>query len=221
MRAPLVTLITAAEVMPEADLFARLAALAALPPALRGRFAVQLRDPQLPASALHALGRRLREATAALGAPLFVNDRLDLAVLLGAEGVHLGGRSVSIEDARAFLGPDAFVSVACHSPGDVARAAAAGADAALLSPIFATPGKGRPIGLTALREARRLLIAAGSTAALIALGGVDAPSAPACLAAGADGVAAIRADPAAVLARLSGGESTQRREDAKTQKDKS
>lgn len=202
MRAPLFTLITATSAVPEPDLLARLAGLAALPPEVRARVAVQLRDPELPPRALLALGRRLREATAAMGAALLVNDRLDLALLLGADGVHLGRRSVALADARALLGDAVFVSVACHDLADVDRAAAAGADAVVLSPIFASPAKGPPLGPGALRAARARLDQIPRPAALLALGGVDAGTAPACLAAGADGVAAIRADPAAVLAAL-------------------
>jgi thiamine-phosphate pyrophosphorylase len=194
MRPPLLTLITAIDVVPEPLLLARLAALSVLPAELRARVAVQLRDPELSGRALHALGARLREATAALGAALVVNDRIDLAILLGADGVHLGRRSVGIADARALLGPEAFISVACHDLDDVARAAGHGADAAVLSPIFATPGKGPPLGVAALGEARRRIAAAARPVSLIALGGVDAATAPVCLAAGADGVAAIRAD---------------------------
>ncbi|WP_437594516.1 thiamine phosphate synthase [Sorangium sp. So ce1000] len=194
MLTPRLTLITQSADVPEPVLLARLSAFGALPREARARVAVQLRDPELSGAALHALGRRLRDATAALGASFLVNDRLDLALLLGADGVHLGRRSVAVADARALLGAGAFVSVACHGVDDVLRAAEAGADAAVLSPIFATPGKGPPLGLEALREARARLDAASRGVALVALGGVDAASAPACLAAGADGVAAIRAD---------------------------
>lgn len=202
MLPPLLTQITALDLLPEATLLDRLAALSVFPAEIRARVAVQLRDPELSGGALYALGARLREATAAVGASLVVNDRLDLALLLGADGVHLGRRSVSIADARALLGAPTFVSVACHDLDDVARAAEAGADAVVLSPIFATPGKGPPLGLDALRAARRLLAAGGEGAALIALGGVDAGSAAACLDAGADGVAAIRADLGAALPAL-------------------
>ncbi|WP_437663237.1 thiamine phosphate synthase [Sorangium sp. So ce1182] len=194
MLTPRLTLITQTADVPEPVLLARLSAFGALPPEDRARVAVQLRDPELSGAALHALGRRLRDATAALGASLVVNDRLDLALVLGADGVHLGRRSAGVADARALLGDGVFVSVACHSVDEVLRAAEAGADAAVLSPIFATPGKGPPLGPEALREARARLAAAPRGVALLALGGVDAASAPACLAAGADGVAAIRAD---------------------------
>src|SRR5580692_12541103 len=126
---PLVVQITDAAVLPEPALFARLAALAALPAAVRARFAVQLRDPGLSGRALHDLGARLREATRALGAALVVNDRLDLALALGAEGVHLGRRSVAVADARALLPSGTWISVACHGVGEVVQAALDGADA--------------------------------------------------------------------------------------------
>lgn len=205
MLIPRWTQITASTGAPEPVVLERVAALAALPLEARARAAVQLRDPELSGRELHALGRRLRDATAALGASFVVNDRLDLALVLGADGVHLGRRSVGVADARALLGAGVFVSVACHSVDEVLRAADAGADAAVLSPIFASPGKGPPLGLEALREARARLSQASRSVAIIALGGVDAVAAPACLAAGADGVAAIRADLRGALPALLAG----------------
>jgi thiamine-phosphate pyrophosphorylase len=191
---PRVLQITARGVLPETDLFARLGALAGLPPAARACFAVQLRDPELTARALLDLGVRLRETTRALGAALVVNDRLDLALAIGADGVHLGRRSVTVEDARALLPAGAWISASCHDLADVVRAAEDGADAAVLSPIFASPGKGRALGVEALHQARAALDARSSATSLVALGGVDAENAAACFAAGAGGVAAIRAD---------------------------
>jgi thiamine-phosphate pyrophosphorylase len=196
---PRVLQITAAAALPEAVLFARVAAVAALPEAARRAFAVQLRDPELPARALLDLGARLRAATRAAGAGLVVNDRLDLARALGADGAHLGRRSVTVADARALLGDGAWISVACHSVDEVVRAAGEGADAAVLSPIFPSPGKGAPLGVPALAAAREALAARGLRAQIVALGGVTAESAGACFAAGADAVAAIRADLGPVL----------------------
>lgn len=184
---PRVVQITSSAVLPEPELLARVRAVASAP-----GFAVQLRDPELPARALLALGARLREA----GARLIVNDRLDLALALRAEGVHLGRRSVSVADARALLGPGVWICVACHDRDDALRAADAGADAVTLSPIFASPGKGRPLGLAALRA---LSVALPPRLRILALGGIDEGNAAACLAAGAHGVALIRADPRAVL----------------------
>ena len=102
-----------------------------------------------------------REVLRALGAMLIVNDRLDLAAALRADGIHLGRSSVQIDEARAFLGPRVFVSVACHTVEEVAAAAEKGANAALLSPIFFSPGKGPPLGPAALSEAKELLLARG------------------------------------------------------------
>jgi thiamine-phosphate pyrophosphorylase len=174
--------ITDLAVCPLDELETRLAWL--LASAEPGSVAVQLRDPELSAADRLALGHRLRRLTRDHEKYLMVNDRLDIAVLVRADGVHLGERSVRPEDARAALLPSAWISRACHDP---AEAAPRDADAVVLSPIVA-PRKGRPaLGLSALTTARRH---AGG-AALYALGGVDAHSAAQCLAAGAHGVAAI------------------------------
>jgi thiamine-phosphate pyrophosphorylase len=195
--------VTDTRVVPEGALVARLDAAAPLPAWARARLAVQLRDPELPARALLGLGERLRARTRALGASLIINDRLDLALLLGADGVHLGRRSVTVADARALLGPRAWVSVACHDLADILAAADAGASAVTLSPIFASPGKGAPLGVPALTEAHRALAARGPSApGLVALGGIDATTAETCLDAGADGVAVIRADLSAKISAL-------------------
>lgn len=158
-----------------------------------GQAVVLLRDPTLTGRARLSLARRLRARTSDLGARLWVADRLDVAVLVAADGVHLGGRSVSITDARRLMGTARTVSVACHTPAEVVAARDGGADACLLSPIFASPGKGSPLGLEALRAARRGL-GGDQTFALIALGGIDAGRIAACREAGADGAAAIRGD---------------------------
>jgi thiamine-phosphate pyrophosphorylase len=188
---PRVVQITEASVVPERALLARIAAIASLP--ARAAYAVQLRDPSLPARDLYALGARLRAATRAAGAMLVVNDRLDLALALDADGLHLGRRSVAVADARKLWGAR-WIAVACHAVEEVVRAAEEGADAAVLSPIFPSPGKGAPLGVRALAAAREALAARGSRLQLVALGGVDEAGAAACFAAGADAVAAIRAD---------------------------
>jgi thiamine-phosphate pyrophosphorylase len=183
--------ITARDVLADVDLFARLGRWSALPEEERRGIAVQLRDPGLSSRELLALGQALRHRTRDLGMRLLINDRLDVALAVEADGVHLGRLSMAIADARTMLGSKAIVSVSCHAIEEVARAADEGADAALLSPIFASPGKGAPLGLDALTKARALV---GDRLALIALGGVTQQLAAACLDAGAHGVAAIRAD---------------------------
>jgi len=162
--------------------------------ALPGSVLVLLRDRQLPIRERLALGERLRRVTQAHGQGLLVSDRLDLAVLLDADGVHLSEASVRVEDARAFaakMGKNWLISAACHTPEQLSRA---NADALLLSPILA-PRKGRPAlgvdGLTRALEARRQRAAGLGPCWLYALGGVTRHQAAELLAAGADGVALI------------------------------
>jgi len=183
-------------------LLVRVDALAAR--AAPGSVMVQLRDRELDLAARLELGRRLRALTRARGQWLAVNDRIDLALLLEADALHLGERSVSAPDARRLWG-DGWISRACHDPE---AAMAAGADAVILSPVLA-PRKGSPaLGAAALGRARARLAAGSSPAALlVALGGVTAATARACLGAGADAVAAIGAaleedDPGPLLAAV-------------------
>jgi len=183
-------------------LLTRVDALAAR--ARPGTVMIQLRDRELDLAARLALGLRLREITRARGQWFAVNDRIDLALWLAADGLHLGEASVSVPEARQLWG-DGWISRACHDPE---AAAAAGADAVILSPIVA-PRKGSPaLGLGALARARRRLVAEQrGEALLVALGGVTEATAGACLAAGAGAVAAIgaaldREDPRPLLAAV-------------------
>jgi thiamine-phosphate pyrophosphorylase len=172
-----------------------------LPP---GSVAVQLREKDLAGRGLLRLARALEAICGAAGQPLVVNDRLDVAVAAGAAGAHLPSAGVPPADARRFLGSWALVGVSCHSAEDVARAKAGGADFATFGPVFETPSKreyGPPVGLASLAEA------AGLGLPLYGLGGVDAGNAGEVIAAGAHGVAAIRAwmaapDPAVAVRAL-------------------
>lgn len=202
MQVPNVHLITDRRLAP--DLAARAAAaLAGLPP---GTCAVHLREKDLGGRALLALARALAGVCHARGQRLLVNDRLDVALAAGADGVHLPSAGAPPADARRLLGPGALVGVSCHSAADVARARDGGASFATFSPLFDTPSKrayGPPVGLDALRGAAALGLP------LVGLGGVDAARAPEVRAAGAVGVAAIRAwlegpDPAGAVRALAG-----------------
>ncbi|MBX3027307.1 thiamine phosphate synthase [bacterium] len=175
--------------------------------ALRGCVgAVQVRERDLATRPLLALATALRGATRAAGAALLINDRVDVALACDADGVHLPGHSFAVAEARALLGPRRLIGVSTHHPDEIAAAAAAGADFAVFGPIFATPSKaafGPPLGLAALAAAR----GAAPALPLLAIGGVDATNAAAVRAAGADGIAVIRAllaadDPAAAAAAL-------------------
>jgi thiamine-phosphate pyrophosphorylase len=202
MALPVVHLITDRRLAP--DLAARLElALAGAPP---GLVAVHLREKDLPGGALLALARRLLPVVRRRGQVLLVNDRLDVALAAGADGLHLPAAGLPPAAARARLGPAALLGVSCHGAADVRRARDGGATFATFSPVWDTPSKrafGPPVGLAALAEA------AGLGLPLVALGGVTAASAAEARAAGAAGVAVIRAwlegpDPAAAVRALAG-----------------
>jgi thiamine-phosphate pyrophosphorylase len=175
------------------------AALSGAPP---GTVAVQLREKDLEGHALAALARELRAVTADAGAALYVNDRVDVALAVGADGVHLGGRSLSAADV-ARVAPDLGVAISAHAPDEIVRAAAAHPQVrfAVFGPVFDTPSKrayGQPLGLEALGAAA----VRAHPLPVLALGGVSPDRARACRQAGAAGVAAIRALMAAADPRV-------------------
>jgi thiamine-phosphate pyrophosphorylase len=133
----------------------------------------------------------LRELTGRHGARLLINDRVDVALAVAADGVHLGGRSLPVATVRRLLGPDRLIGVSTHHPAEIAAAAAAGADFATFGPVYATPSKlpyGQPLGLAALRQACH-----ASPVPVFALGGIRAAHLAALQAAGCAGVAVISA----------------------------
>ena len=150
--------------------------------------AVQLRDKDLAARALFALAERLRAVTARAGALLLVNERVDVAIAVGADGVQLGAASLPVEAARALLGANALVGASVHT---VAEAADTGADFVVFGPVFDTPSKrvyGAPQGTARLAEA-----IARAPVPVLAIGGVDASNVEAVRATGVHGVSVIRA----------------------------
>jgi thiamine-phosphate pyrophosphorylase len=153
----------------------------------------QLRDHELDVRERLTFGRELVAMCRAEEQWFQVNDRCDLALLLGADALHLGEASVSVADARRLVGERMFVSRARHDAGGALES---GVDAWVLSPIF-EPRKGRgALGVEAVtRFARRATGASGASGAsqVIALGGVNAANAGECLAGGATGVAVIGA----------------------------
>jgi thiamine-phosphate pyrophosphorylase len=121
---------------------------------------------------------------------LLVNERLDIALSCGADGVHLPADSLPISVVRGAAPAGFLIGASCHSVAEVEAAAGAGASFAVLGPIFPTPGKGPPLGIEVLREACERV--AGQNFPVLALGGITLENAAACLAAGAAGLAAIR-----------------------------
>ena len=101
------------------------AALSAAPP---NSVALQLREKDLGARELLELARQLRIVCDRYGARLLVNDRLDVAIAAGADGVHLPSNSFALADARALVGPDRLIGVSTHEHGEVVTASTGGAD---------------------------------------------------------------------------------------------
>ncbi|MBI2461384.1 MAG: thiamine phosphate synthase [Candidatus Rokubacteria bacterium] len=179
-------LVTDRRQVPERGLLESLeAALAAGVPA------VQLREKDLTGRELYRLAIEVRELTRRHGARLLVNDRLDVALAVEADGAHLPSDSFPVAEARRLLGPDRLIGVSTHSAVEAVEAQAEGADFVVLGPIYDTPSKrpfGSPLGPGVLRAAR-----AEIAIPIFAIGGVTAANAPEVLAAGADGVAVISA----------------------------
>ena len=172
----------------------------------RGWLCVQLRDKHRSSASLRVFGSRLRLVTRAVGATLVLNGNAEIGRDIGAEGVHLGEDAGAVDLARTVFGRPAWISVAAHSDKGVRRAVAEGANAVLVSPIFASrppslsaPAK-VPRGLEAVRSARAIAEKAavgrgslGQRCGIYALGGVGPDNVRACLRAGADGIAVLRA----------------------------
>lgn len=171
--------------------------------------AVQLREKDLSAAELYPLARELRELTARYGARLLINDRLDVALAVEADGVHLGGHSLPVAAARKILGPEKLIGVSTHRPEEVPAVQRDGADFVTFGPVYFTPSKaayGEPVGLGRLTEA-----CTAAPLPVFALGGVILERLPELRTAGCHRVALISAilaaagpaaAAAAILARI-------------------
>jgi thiamine-phosphate pyrophosphorylase len=166
---------------------------------------VQLREKQLDTREFLAQAIALQQLLAPHAIPLVINDRIDIALASGAQGVHLGQSDMPVARARRLLPPHMFIGWSVETMQDVAQAAVLPLDYLGVSPIYATPTKTdarAPWGLDGLRCVR-----AASRLPLVAIGGIHSGNAPAVLAAGADGLAVVSAlcaapDPRAAAAAL-------------------
>jgi thiamine-phosphate pyrophosphorylase len=150
---------------------------------------IQIREKDFATRELVRLVAGAVERARGTQSRIVVNDRLDVALALGAAGVHLGTQSMPAKDVRACVPPDFLIGVSCHSVQETVDADAAGADYVVLGPIFSTPSKlayGPPLGLATLHEA-----ASRVKLPILALGGITVERVKACLEAGATGIAGI------------------------------
>lgn len=169
---------------------------------------VQLREKDLGAAELARLGREIRVLATARGAWLIVNDRVDVALTVGADGVQRTSTSLAIEDIRAVADKRLRIGASVHALEEAAAAEEAGADWVVFGPIYDTPSKrpyGPPQGLAALE---RVCGAVGIP--VLAIGGITAERVREVRAAGAHGVAVI----SAILAADSPADATRRFLDA-------
>ncbi len=154
-----------------------------------GVSAVQLREKDMDSKSLFFLASELRELTTYYGATLIINDRVDVALAAGADGVHLGVRSIPLGVARKLLGPGKLIGFSAHNMQEATGAEGGGADYITLSPIFPShPSKGKPIGPKAIA-----LVKEHVGIPVIALGGINEETAAEALENKADGLAVISA----------------------------
>jgi thiamine-phosphate pyrophosphorylase len=170
--------------------------------------AVQLREKDLALVDLLPLARRLRQLTAATGARLVVNDRVDVALAVGADGVQRTHASLPVTDMRVVADKRVRIGASVHSLDGAREAEAEGADWIVFGPVYDTPSKrayGAPQGLDALAR-----VTAAVTRPVVAVGGITAERVADVRGAGAAGVAVI----SAILSAGSPADATRRFLDA-------
>ena len=150
---------------------------------------LQYRAKNVPAKEMLASARELAGLARSAGARFFVNDRPDVAYLSKAHGVHVGQDDLDVEEARAVVGPEAWVGLSTHNIEQFEKAARSSADYIAIGPIFETTSKVNPdpvVGLELVRRARHL-----TERPVVAIGGITLERAAEVIDAGADSVAVI------------------------------
>ena len=170
-----------------------------------GATMVQLREKEASTRDFVAMGLKLKELLAPMGVPLIINDRIDVALAVDADGVHIGQSDMPYEMARRLLGPDKIIGLSVENMDEVLAANRFDVDYVGVSPVYGTPTKtdtATPFGLDGLRRAAAL-----SVHPAVAIGGMNERTAPGAFAAGASGIAVVSAicsapDPHAAARRL-------------------
>lgn len=149
---------------------------------------IQIREKNLTAHSLFELTESVSEITRTSGTKLLVNDRADIALAAGADGVHLPAAGLAADIVRKNFPPRFLIGVSTHSTAEASAAESNGADFVTFGPVFQSPGKGEPQGLARLNDVCKSLDACP----VIALGGIDESNFAEVLKNGASGFAAIR-----------------------------
>ena len=156
-----------------------------------GATAVQLREKSCDTREFVELGRELKKLLGPREVPLIVNDRVDVALAIGADGVHIGQQDMDYESARRLMGPDAIIGLSIETVEQARASAAFGVDYLGVGPVFATGTKldaAPPLGVAGLAEIRAI-----SRHAIVAIGGMGLENARQAIESGADGVAVVSA----------------------------
>jgi thiamine-phosphate pyrophosphorylase len=175
-----------------------------------GATVVQLRDKMNDTGRMIEEARALKAALAPFRVPLIVNDRVDVVLAAGADGVHVGQDDMSVEDARRLLGPAPFIGLSIRTAEQAAAAPLALLDYVGIGGVYSTVSKARaksPIGLDGLRDVVKVLRARIGNFPTCGIAGITAANAEPVIAAGADGVSVIsalshRPDPQAAAREL-------------------
>lgn len=156
-----------------------------------GACAVQLRDKRASDEELRPIAERIRDLCRAAGVLFIVNDRVELAARVDADGVHVGDEDMPVAKAREILGPERIIGRSADNVEEALRAQAEGADYVGLGPVYTTGTKanaGAPIGPETIAAAKKVV-----SIPIVAIGGITAANIDAVIAAGADAVAVISA----------------------------
>ena len=156
-----------------------------------GATMVQLREKDIDTRGFIELAKRLQPVLREAGVPLIINDRVDVALAVDADGVHIGQSDMPYEIARRLLGPDKIIGLSVENMDEVREANSLDVDYIGVSPVYSTATKtdtAPPFGLDGLREAVLL-----SRHPAVAIGGMNARTAPEVLKTGVDGIAVVSA----------------------------
>lgn len=153
--------------------------------------AVQLREKDLSGRELYELAYDMRKLTARYDSRLLINDRVDIAIAVDADGVHLGLNSMPVHRVRRLLGPDRLIGFSCHNQVNAIMAQESGVDFITFGPVYYTPSKavyGKPVGVEKLEAVTHAL-----QIPVFALGGIKTEYISEVMAAGASGISLVSA----------------------------
>ena len=156
-----------------------------------GTTIVQLREKDCSTREFLEIAQEVKDFCSPLGVPLIINDRIDIALAVNAEGLHIGQSDMPYEIARKLMGPEAIIGLSVENLQDALDAEKLDVDYLGLSPIYSTPTKTdihHELGLDGIREIRKI-----SRHPLVAIGGINKQNTAAIIAAGSDGIAVVSA----------------------------